>query len=428
MADRRVFVIILCGAGDRPLDALDGGTPLEMAPTPHLDDLARRGATRLVEVIDEVIPPESDSGAMALLGFDPRLHYTGRGPLEALGSGFWPRSGQAVGFRINFASQDPNSLRLDRRTARDLSDEELRMLVDQIRDQVTLDRHPEIRYELTAFGRHRGILCFTSELAALSGWVSNTDPGFGRNAWFGIPVAAHANSPHACLPLDGSHGAANTAAVVNEFVRESAEVLGASEVNRRRLAAGQLPANVILVRDGGHELPGLTGFHERTGRGLVLYGQVPAERGLCMLLGGRFVESKPQPGQPDAAFYRELVAVVAGEQASLVLVHLKAADEPGHDGDHLGKLAALATIDRYFIGPLGDSLGPQDVVVVTGDHATPCEIGIHVADPVPTLVCGMGVPADDSTCFSEREAAAGGLPVTRAAELMSFLSDRAAVA
>ncbi len=34
----------MCGAADRPLAALDGRTPIEAAPTPCLDGLARRGS------------------------------------------------------------------------------------------------------------------------------------------------------------------------------------------------------------------------------------------------------------------------------------------------------------------------------------------------------------------------------------------------
>src|SRR5207245_1352612 len=116
---------------------------------------------------------------------------------------------------------------------------------------------------MTAFGRHRGILSFTSRSVRLSGNVTNTDPGFRRVGAFGVPNEQHRDEPYECEPLDATEGAANTAMAVNEFVRESADVLAGSPVNSRRAAEGKLPANVILVRDGGGELPQLSGF---TGR------------------------------------------------------------------------------------------------------------------------------------------------------------------
>ena len=74
----------------------------------------------------------------ALLGYDPLVHYTGRGPLEAYGNGYWDADGYSVGFRVNFASRDPRTGWLDRRTARDLSDAELGRLVEEITAQIEL--------------------------------------------------------------------------------------------------------------------------------------------------------------------------------------------------------------------------------------------------------------------------------------------------
>src|SRR4051812_13600873 len=67
----RVVIVALCGGGDRPIAALGDRTPFEAAATPHLDALARAGRSGLLEIIAPDVPPESDSGAMALLGYDP---------------------------------------------------------------------------------------------------------------------------------------------------------------------------------------------------------------------------------------------------------------------------------------------------------------------------------------------------------------------
>lgn len=426
MGDGKILIVILCGAGDRPIPDLGGRTPLEHARTRHLDALARRGATRLVTVIDEVVAPESDSGAMALLGYDPLVYYTGRGPLEGLGMGFWDESQSCVAFRINFGSCDRDSGRLDRRTARDLRDDELQALAREVRAGVALDGFPGISYELVAFGRHRGIICLRSSDRQLSGNVSNTDPGFRKLRGFGVPNRDFRPEPALCEPLEDGEAAALTARVVNAFVAESSRVLERSEVNAARREAGRLPANVILFRDAGHELPELPSFEERSGgRTLALYGQVPAEHGLCRLIGGRFVETRPRDGQSDEEFYRAAAFRAVADPADVVLVHLKGADEPGHDDQPFEKAQAIEAIDECFVGTLVEAAGAEDVLVVTGDHATPCGVGIHVPDPVPTAVAGPRVPRDESTGFSEAEAARGGLPVNRACELLPYLIDGA---
>lgn len=417
MPDGRIVIIALCGGADRPIAALGGRTPFEAARTPHLDLLARRGSCGLLEVIAPQVPPESDSGAMALLGYDPMRYYTGRGPLEGLGMGFWSADASSVAFRINFASWNPDSGRLDRRTSRDLTDDELEILVAEIIAGVRLE--PGLTFRITGFGRHRGILALASDGLPLSGQVSNTDPGFRNVGAFGIPVTAPESRPLASVALSDDPASRRTAALVNEFVAQSARVLQDSEVNRQRRRAGRRPANLLLIRDGGDTLPVLPPF--ALGR-LRMYGQVPAERGLASLIGADFVVAKTGRGQADADFYQQLVPQLAADPSDVIFAHLKGPDEPGHDGQPEAKVAAISEIDEHFIGPLAGTLEPGDTLVVTCDHATPCDLGIHSADPVPAVVTGPGVGASGIRGFSERAAASGGLTPARAADLMPWLA------
>jgi len=417
MHDGRIFIIALCGGADRPIDALGGRTPFEAAPTPHLDALARRGRSGLLEVISPEVPPESDSGTMALLGYDPIRHYTGRGPLEGLGMGFWSADSSSVAFRINFASWNPETGRLDRRTSRDLTDDDLEILVTEIVAGIRLD--DSVTFRLTGFGRHRGILALSSTGLPLSGRVANTDPGFRNVGAFGIPVKTPQSRPLPSRALVDDPAAHRTAALVNQFVAASAAVLQDSEVNQRRRAQGRRPANLLLIRDGGDTLPTLPPFASGS---LRMYGQVPAERGLASLIGADFVVARTGRGQTDADFYRQLVPRLVADPSDVVFAHLKGPDEPGHDGNPDAKAAAVAEIDEHVIGPLAAAIGPGDTLVVTCDHATPCELGIHSPDPVPTVVASPTVTPDDVRAFSERAASDGDLPPGRACELMPWLA------
>lgn len=132
----KIYMIILDGAADRKIEMLGNKTPLEVANTPALDALVKKGKQALVIVIDKSITPESDSGSMALLSYDPQIYYPGRGTLEGLGTGFIPKGYNYVAFRINFASYDKKLGTLDRRTARGLEDEELQTLAKDITENV----------------------------------------------------------------------------------------------------------------------------------------------------------------------------------------------------------------------------------------------------------------------------------------------------
>ena len=153
----KIYMIILDGAADRKIKILGNKTPLQVANTPALDILARRGTQALITVIDKKITPESDSGSMALLSYDPKIYYPGRGTLEGLGTGFIPEGYNYVAFRVNFASYNEKLGILDRRTARGLEEDELQALAKDLMEKVDLSKFG-VNFKLVAFGHHRGIL------------------------------------------------------------------------------------------------------------------------------------------------------------------------------------------------------------------------------------------------------------------------------
>src|ERR671934_2905883 len=102
---RKILYVVLDGLGDRPQAQLDGKPPLEAADTPHLDELAQKGETGLMDTIGPDIAPESDAAVMSILGYEVDRYYTGRGPLEAHGAGLEVRDGD-LAWRANFGTVD----------------------------------------------------------------------------------------------------------------------------------------------------------------------------------------------------------------------------------------------------------------------------------------------------------------------------------
>src|SRR3990172_2150537 len=97
--------IILLGDGmaDYPISSLGGKTPLEFGHTPNMDRMAAEGTLGLVDTIPAGFPPGSDVANLAVLGYDPRQFYSGRGPLEAANMGIAMESGD-VAFRCNLVT------------------------------------------------------------------------------------------------------------------------------------------------------------------------------------------------------------------------------------------------------------------------------------------------------------------------------------
>lgn len=419
----KTYMIILDGAADRKIGTLAGRTPLEAADKPTLDALAAGGVQSLISIIDGGIVPESDSGTMALLSYDPILYYPGRGTLEGIGSGLTEGYRFHASFRINFASYDSRRGILDRRTARDLTNEELQELAETLKREICLDDAGDVEFCLLAFGKHRGILSLVSNKTELSGNVSNTDPGFCKKGSFSMPVSNFKKEPLLCTPLDSTEAAKRTAYYINLFSKQARFILDNSQINKKRQQQGKMAANCLLVRDGG-TLPGIwpqfSALYHQT---LQLYGQLPSEKAVAALIGADFAYTKALELQLEPEYLTQLAQKLLMDAHDVIYIHLKGPDEPGHDQLPLQKVHAIEIIDKYFMRELAKGISSEDIVIVTCDHATPCELGIHSSDPVPLLLYGPGIEADESKKFSEKDAALGNGSIKWAVDIFPFLKE-----
>ena len=418
----KTYVIILDGAADRKIELLGNKTPLQVANTPFLDSLAKRGAESLITVIDENITPESDSGCMALLSYDPKIYYPGRGTLEGLGTGFIPDGYNYVAFRVNFASYNEKLGFLDRRTARGLKDSELQILANDIMQNVDLSAF-NVNFKLLAFGKHRGILVFYSDSLVLSGNVSNTDPGFKKEGVWGTPVKNFEPKPQQCVPLDNTEESKITANIVNSFVMQSNNILSKNQINRDRIERGEMPANLLLFRDGGQKPKEMPKFSEKFGLSLSMYGQLPAENAIAELIGAKFTFSKSLDLQLDKDYLINSAIKLIQDSADVKFIHIKGPDEPGHDNKPLEKVKAIEFIDKYFIETFLEYVSKDDIVIVTCDHATPCEIKLHSTDKVPLLIVSKNIKSDGSTKFDEKNAQKGNLKIEKAIDIFPYITN-----
>jgi len=82
------YIIVLGdGMADEPMEALMGKTPLEVAEKTAIDTLARDGEVGLASMVPKGMSPGSDTANLSVCGYNPKIYYTGRSPLEALSIG-----------------------------------------------------------------------------------------------------------------------------------------------------------------------------------------------------------------------------------------------------------------------------------------------------------------------------------------------------
>lgn len=407
MQRKHLLYILLDGLGDLPVKALGGRTPLEAAHCPNLDSMAERARMGRVYTVGKGIAPESDVAVISMLGYDPVKTYTGRGPIEAFGSGMDMEDGD-LAVRCNFATVDGQLNILDRRCGRSLSTEEASELAEAITSGMSLTSHKAtINFKATV--GHRAVLLIKPKSGKLSGNISNTDPAYRKMEGLGLAVTEFENRIARCRPLDKTRGARVAADLLQEFTERSHDLLESHPLNASRRSRGKPPANAILSRDAGSRLPRFEPVLVKHGMDFASIVEMPVERGIALLCGMDLVEMPhPTGGLREDYARRAAQASELVETYGAVYIHIKGPDEPAHDGDCTGKKKAIELIDAHFFGNL--KVDPEKVVMaVTADHSTPCGLRAHSDDPVPLMVLGGGIRGDGQGTFGEVAASKGSL-------------------
>jgi 2,3-bisphosphoglycerate-independent phosphoglycerate mutase len=413
----RLLYVCLDGLGDDPIPEFGGLTPLEAADTPFLDSLAARGRLGSVTTVGPGVAPESDIAVFAILGYDPREEHPGRGVVEAVGSGMDFRDGD-LAYRVNFATCEWPVI-IDRRVGRDLASDEAHALAAEVNQQLEL---PGATFELRATVEHRGVLTLRDADGPLSAAVSNTDPAYRKEGSLGVALETFSNEVATAEPLEDTPRARRAAELTNAFVEGSHRILDRSEVNAKRRAAGKLPGNLILTRDGGDHVPRLQPIKERFGPSWGCFVEMPVERGIALLLGMDEVTADRLDGTDEAFGRWANLAADALDGYDALYVHIKGPDIPAHDGRAEDKRDVIAAIDRAFFGEVLPRLDDnRTVIAVTADHSTSCPRKAHTDDPVPLVVAGPGVSSDAPAKFGERASREGSLGALRGVDILPNL-------
>ncbi len=387
MTARKILFLVLDGISDRPCPELAGKTPLQAAKKPNLDIFAHEGVCGIMDTIAPGIRPGSDTAHLALLGYDPHQYYTGRGPLECVGTGIAMEPGM-IGFRCNYATLTKDGRVSDRRAGRIHDTTELSTAVQE---GVDLKKFG-VKFAFRSGAGHRAALALKGD--GLGHCVSSNDPKKE-----GVP-------PLTITPLQQTEKDKKTAIVCNEFVRQSMRILADHTINRDRIQNGLNPATVVLMRGAG-EMGHFEPFSTKYGISGSVIAAASLITGIGSAVGLKKVHVDGITGSQNSNLAGKISAVLVELRSQdFVLVNIKGADESGHDGLAKQKSAFIEKIDTA-ISPLRTL---QDtLIVICADHSTPCSVKDHSADPVPVVIWGEGVRTDDVARFDEISCAQGGL-------------------
>ncbi len=366
----KIFMVVLDGLGGLPVN---GKTELEAARTPNLDSLSKRSATGLHIPVSYGITPGSGPGHLGIFGYDPREWLIGRGVLEALGLGIELKDTD-VAIRCNYATIREGLVK-DRRAGR-IPTENSKKLTARLQDEINQIDEAEIIFAAGMEHRFAVIFRFPEPLEAGSDNINDTDP--------------QKDGKHPLKPVPGNHQSERVARVAEKLIERAKEILRNEE-----------KANYILLR-GISQVPSIPSFEDIFGLRALAVAVYPMYRGLARLVG---MDTPPLNGdiKEELDFLKENLS-----EYDFFFMHVKKVDSYGEDGNFEGKAGKIEEFDSYVPDLL--ELAP-DVLIVTGDHATPAVMREHSWHPVPVMIHAPYVLGGLSEAFTERECLRGELGI-----------------
>lgn len=410
----KYVIIIPDGAADQPLAELGDQTPFEAADTPNLDALAEVGRQGTAATTPDGMPCGSDVCTMSLLGYDPRKYHKGRAPLEAAALGI-DMSPEDWVFRVNLVTVIDG--KMQDHSAGHISSTESRRLLGEFAERMPLDGvtlYPGVSYRNIMVDRPRND-------------PRNAARGEGEDRdWSelattpphdipGEPIRKH-------LPVGGAH-----AKLLEQFIAESEVFLADHEINLTRAEMGELPATHFWPWGQGQR-PVMPSFKEKYGLRGGMITAVDLLAGISEFIGWDRLDVPGQTSYHDndyAAAGQHGIAAL--DDYDIVCVHIEAPDEAGHAADPATKVASVAAIDDFVVGPIHKALverasggGEEWRMLVLPDHYTLVNTRKHDPTPVPFLMAGHKVNAVLKRPFSEAHANASDLHIAHGHELMEY--------
>jgi 2,3-bisphosphoglycerate-independent phosphoglycerate mutase len=357
----KYVVFVPDGCADVPLDALGGRTPLEAARMPEVEALAARSEVGRARVIPAGLPPGSDVGNMAILGYDPERYHTGRAPIEAAAMGI-SIGADEVAYRCNLVTLSDD----------DPAGDQPPIMVDFAAGHLTSEQSRPIVAALdAALGAGRDGVRF--------------HPGVEYRH---ICVVPRDWSDAECTPPHDLTGAAvvwpsGPAAPKLQQLMDASRVVVADAAG----AVGSVATQIWLWGQGA--MPALPSFSETYGVQARLTSAVDLVQGLGVLTGIEIVDVPGATAGFDNDYRAQADACLRSlADRDFFLVHVEATDEAGHQGLADVKVDALERWDTDIVGPVVAALrasGEPFRVLMLPDHATPCSLRTHTDEPVPYL-------------------------------------------
>ncbi len=372
---------------DRPIESLGGKTPLMKANTPNIDALAVKGRSGRLITVPEDMPPGSEIANMAVLGYDVRAVYQGRGVLEAASMGV-DLDPADLAMRCNLICVENGEIK--NHSAGHISTEESHILIEYLNEKLGSDivkLHPGVSY--------RHLLVIKNGINDIALTPPHDVPG---TAFRDVLVRATSSKGE------------KTAELLNELILKSQTLLDHHPVNISRRRLGKDPANSLWPWAAGYK-PEMKTLKEQYGITGGVISAVDLIHGIGVYAGMKIINVQGATGLYDTNYEGKAQAALdALKEVDLVYLHIEASDEAGHEGDIDLKIRTIEYLDKRVVGPVMEAVEKmeEDVcIALLPDHPTPCELRTHVHDAVPFIIYKPDNVPDSVTEYNEESVKEG---------------------
>ena len=388
---------------DRPIAELGDQTPLAYAETPTMDQLAAVSEIGMVHTIPDGMKPGSDTANLSVLGYNPRIYYSGRSPLEALSIGVDMKDTD-IALRCNLVTLSEEEENYEDRTIIDHSSGEIStadaaVLLDAVREGLENET-----YKFYVGTSYRHLLIWDrGEVVEL------TQP----HDVLGQTIGQY-------LPED---------AVLREMMKKSYDILVNHPINVERKKKGLNPANSCWFWGAGTK-PALSSFEEKTHLKGAMISAVDLLKGIAVGASMKVIEVEGANGGLNTNYEGKAQAaidVLTKEGYDFAYIHVEAPDEMGHQGSVERKVKAIEYLDSRVIKPVKEGLeaaGEDFRMLVLPDHQKTICMRTHSSDSVPYLLYDSTDLQQHDWKYNEAEGESSGNYVACGHEIIDYLFGR----
>jgi len=395
------YIIILGdGMSDYPIPALGNKTPLMAANTPNIDKLCKMGRTGQFQTVPPDMPPGSEIANMAVLGYDVKKVFQGRGVLEAASMGV-DLDETDLGLRCNIICIENEKIK--NHSAGHITNEEAFELIQALQKELGNDKikfYPGVSY------RHLLV-------------IKN-----GINDIICTPPHDVPGTPFKDVMVKPSSWKSTTADLLNDLILRSQQILSEHPVNKKRIANGKDPGNSIWPWSPGNR-PQMKTLQELYGVNGAIISAVDLLYGIGKYAGMKAIKVEGATGLYNTNYEgKAKAAVEALKDVDLVYLHIEASDEAGHEGNYELKTKTIEYLDSRVIKYILEETEKIDedvAIALLPDHPTPCILRTHTHDPVPFIIYHPGEKPDSVEHYNEEETKNGFYGLIKGDEFMKAL-------